>query len=75
MDGNLPFKNHMDTVKLKLNRENGLLAKFRYYINPKLLRTIRYAIYEFYLQYEYQLWGGKHNHKSYKILKKSKTKL
>ena len=27
MDDHLTFKNHMDTVKLKLNRANGLLAK------------------------------------------------
>ena len=27
MDEHLTFKNHMDTVKLKLNRANGLLAK------------------------------------------------
>ena len=26
MDEHLTFKNHMDTVKLKLNRANGLLA-------------------------------------------------
>ena len=27
MDDHLTFKNHMGTVKLKLNRANGLLAK------------------------------------------------
>ena len=40
MDEHLTFKNHMDTVKLKLNRANGLLAKLRHYVNPILLRTI-----------------------------------
>ena len=40
MDEYLTFKNHMDTVKLKLNRGNGLLAKLRHYIDPILLRTI-----------------------------------
>ena len=39
----LTFKNHMDTVKLKLNRANGLLAKLRHYVNPALLKTIYYA--------------------------------
>ena len=39
-DDHLTFKNHMDTVKLKLNQANGLLAKFRHHINPILLRTI-----------------------------------
>ena len=57
MDEHLAFKNHMDTVKLKLNRANGLLAKLRHYINPMLLRTTYYAIFESRLQYECQLWG------------------
>ena len=46
MDENLTFKNHMDTVNLNINRANGLLARLRYYINPTLLRTIYYAIFE-----------------------------
>ena len=40
MDGKLTFKIHMDTVKLKLNQANGLLAKLRHYINPVLSVTI-----------------------------------
>ena len=46
MDEHLTFKNHMDTVNLNINRANGLLARLRYYINPTLLRTIYYAIFE-----------------------------
>ena len=57
MDEHLTFKNHMDTVKLKLNRANGLLAKLRHYVSPKLLRTIYYAIFEPHLRYGCQLWG------------------
>ena len=77
MDEHLTFKNHMDTVKLKLNRANGLLAKLRhYYVNPALLRTIYYAISELHLPAICMsiMYGGRHKHKSYKILKKSKTK-
>ena len=73
MDEHLTFKNHMDTVKLKLNRANGLLAKLRHYVNSTLLRTIYIPIFELHLRYGCQLWG-KHKLKSYKILKKSKTK-
>ena len=40
MDEHLTFKNHMDIVKLKLNRANWLLATLRHYVNPTLLRTI-----------------------------------
>ena len=53
----LTFKNHMDTVKLKLNRANGLLAMLWHYVNPTLLRTIYYAIFEPHLRYGCQLWG------------------
>ena len=57
MDEHLTFKNHMDTVKLKLNRANGLLAKLRHYVNATLLRTIYYAILEPHMRYGCQLWG------------------
>ena len=50
-------KNHMDTVNLKLNTTNGLLAKLRHHINPILPRTIYYATCEFFLRYGYELWG------------------
>ena len=70
----LTFKNHMDTVKLKLNRTNGLLAKLRHYVGPAFLRTIYYAIFEPLVCGMDVNYGAKHKHKSYKILKKSKTK-
>ena len=73
MDEHMTFQNHMDPMKLKLNRANGLLTTLRHYVNPVLLRTIYYAIFEPHLRYGCQLWG-KYKHKSYKILKKSKTK-
>ena len=47
----------MDTVKLKLNRANRLLAKLRHYVNPTLLRTKYYPILEPHLRYGCQLWG------------------
>ena len=56
MDEHLTFKNHMATVKLKLNRANGLLAKLRHYVNSTLLRTIYYAIFEPHVRYGCQLW-------------------
>ena len=48
MDEHLTFKDHMDTVKLKLNRK-WFSAKLRHYVNPILLRTIYYAIFESHL--------------------------
>ena len=49
MDEHLTFKKHIDTVKL-----NGL--QHCHYVNPILLRTLYYAIFESHLQYEGQLW-------------------
>ena len=40
LDQHLKFKQHMHTTKLKLNRANGLLAKIRYHVDSKLLKTI-----------------------------------
>ena len=56
-DEHLTFKNHMETVKLKLNRANSLLAKLRHHVNPILLRTIYYAIFESHQRYGCQLRG------------------
>ena len=38
------MKSHMNTVKLKINRANGLLTKLRHYINPILPETIYYVL-------------------------------
>ena len=59
MAEHLNFIRNMYIVKLKLNRENDLLAKLRHSINPVLLRTIAYVIFKSHLQYEYQLWRQK----------------
>ena len=78
MDEHLTFKNHIDTVKLKLTTANGLLAKLRHYVNPTLLRTIYYAFF-FVVFFNSTCdmdvnYGGKDKYKSYKIVKKSKAK-
>ena len=57
LDQHLTFKQHMHTIKLKLNRANSLLAKMRHYIDSKLLKTIYSAMLESHLQYCCQLWG------------------
>ena len=49
LDQHLTFKKHMDTIQLKLNRGNGLLAKIRYHVDSKLLKTIYSAIFEFHI--------------------------
>ena len=47
LDQHLTFKQQMDTIKLKINRANGLLAKIRYHVDSKLwnnMDTIREEI-------------------------------
>ena len=53
----LTFKYHLENLKLKLNRENCLLSKIRYFIKFPLQRTIYYAIYDTHLRYGCQIWG------------------
>ena len=49
LDQHLTFKQHMDTIKLKLNRANSLLAKIRYDVDSKVLKTIYSALFESHL--------------------------
>ena len=46
----------MHTIKLKLNRANGLLAKIRYHVDSRLLKTTYSATFESHLRYGCQLW-------------------
>ena len=36
----------MNTLKQKLNRANGILAKLRYYVSANTLKTIHYALFD-----------------------------
>ena len=49
LDQHLKFKQYMHTIKLKLNRANGLLAKIRHDVDSKLLKTIYSAMFESHL--------------------------
>ena len=57
LDQHLTFKQHMHTIKLKLNRANGLLAKIRYHVYLKLLKTIYSSIFESHIRYGCHLSG------------------
>ena len=48
LDQHLTIKQHMDTIKLKINKANSLLGKIKYHVDSKLLKTI-YPIFESYL--------------------------
>ena len=40
LDEHLSFNKYMNTLKQKLNRANGILAKLRYYISADTLKAI-----------------------------------
>ena len=42
----LSFNEYMNTLKQKLNRANGILAKLRYYVTDDVLKTIYYAFFD-----------------------------
>ena len=51
----------MNTLKQKLNRANGILAKLRYYISADILKTIYYALFDSHMRYACQIWGQSHS--------------
>ena len=56
LDQHLTFKQHMYTIKLKLNTASSLLAKIRYHVDSRLLKTVYSAIFEPHFRYDCQLW-------------------
>ena len=62
MDQHLSWDQHLKMLKQKLSRANGLLAKVRYYLSPKLLRTLYFSIFESHLRYGCQIWEQHSNH-------------
>ena len=62
MDQHPSWDQHLKMLKQKLSRANGLLAKVRYYLSPKLLRTLYFSIFESHLRYGCQIWGQHSNH-------------
>ena len=48
---------YMNTLKQKLNRANGILAKLRYYVTADVIKTIYCAFFDSHMRYAYQIWG------------------
>ena len=55
LDKHLLFKDHIKTLKQKLNRENSILAKLRHHLPFDILKTVYYSllihIYVMYLRF------------------------
>ena len=46
IDEHLSFNEYMNTLKQKINRANGILAKLRYYLTADVLETIYYTFFD-----------------------------
>ena len=61
IDENLLWETHLNTLKLKLARANGMLAKIRHYVPFHILKNIYYSIFNCHILYGCQIWGQKEN--------------
>ena len=57
LDEHLLFKDHINTLKEKLNRANGILAKLRHHLPTDILKTVYYSLFDTHLRYVCQVWG------------------
>ena len=48
---------YMNTLKQKLDRANGILAKLRYYVTADVLKTIYYAFFDSHMKYACHICG------------------
>ena len=51
IDENVSFNKHMNIVKQKLNRANGILAMLRYCVTADVLITVHYAFFDSHTRY------------------------
>ena len=54
LDEHLLSKNCINTLKQKLDRANGILAKLRHHLPSDILKTIYYSLFDTHLRYTCQ---------------------
>ena len=62
MDQHLSWHKYLKMLTQKLSRANEFLAKVRYYLSPKLLRTLNFSIFKSHLKYGCQIWRQHSNY-------------
>ena len=60
LDEHLLFKDHINILKQKLNRANGIPAKLRHHLPSDILKAAYYSLFDTHLRYACQFWG-QHN--------------
>ena len=63
----------MNTLKQKLSRANGILAKLRYYVTADVLRTIYYAFFDSQMKYACHILGQVQN-KTFDMIQRAQNK-
>ena len=61
LDEHLNWETHLSTLRSKLNRAIGMLAKIRHYVSLQTLKNIYYSIFHSHLIYGCQIWGQVQN--------------
>ena len=59
IDANLNWKEHYNSISIKLNRANGALSRIRHYVSTKTLKMIYHSIFESHFNYSNIVWGQK----------------
>ena len=59
LDEHLSWKNHYDSLSIKLNKSNGILSKLRHFLPRNSLITVYYALFQSHISYANQVWGQK----------------
>ena len=57
IDEHLLFKDHINFLKQKLNRANGILSELRHHLPSDILKTVYYSLFDTHLRYKCQVWG------------------
>ena len=57
LDEHLFFKDHINTLKQKLNRANVILAKLRHHLPSDILKWVYYSLFDIHLRYACQVWA------------------
>ena len=73
LDEHFLFKDHINTLKQKLNRANSILAKLRHHLLSDILKTVYYSLFDTHLRHACQVWGQS-NHDILVMIQRAENK-
>ena len=60
IDNKLNWKSHIEHVKTKLSRGNGMISKIRYFVNEQCLLNLYYSFIQSHINYNLLNWTSTH---------------